>query len=181
MDDATPNRRRRRPQSPRPWGGAVSRQENLPTAERMRIIALHVAAVEAKGHRPGSPYVEHVYVSYLGPSATWPWQRLARVATASPSTIIDMANLAASLGLGTNLGLNSAISRTVNRLVLFDGARRADNTLAVRLALPDMPPSRLARLPFSVRVAHQHFSGSNRAIVNGSGHDAARIAEGVAQ
>jgi hypothetical protein len=91
-----------------------------------------------------------------------------------------MADLAGSLGLGANLGPHSAMSRTVNRLVLFDGARRAGNTLAVRLALPDMPPSRLARLPASVRIAHQHLSGSRRHVLDTSGHDAARIAEGVA-
>jgi hypothetical protein len=146
----------------------------------MQVIALHNPAVETNGHRPGSPYVEHVYVSSLGPSATWLWQRLARVATARPSTIIDMADLAASLGLGANLGPHSAMSRTVNRLVLFDGARRAGDTLAVRLALPDMPPNRLARLPASVRVAHQHLSGSRRQVLDTSGHDSARIAEGVA-
>ncbi len=158
----------------------MSRQASPPTPERMQVIALHNPAVEAKGHRPGSPYIEHVYVSYLGPSATWLWQRLARVATASSSTVVDMADLAASLGLGTNLGPNSAMSRTVNRLVLFDGARRAGNTLAVRLALPDMSANRLTRLPASVRIAHQHLGGSHRPALDTSGPDAARIAEGVA-
>lgn len=157
----------------------MSRQANPPTPERMQVIALHNPAVETKGHRPGSPYIEHVYVSYLGPSATWLWQRLARVATASPSTVIDMADLAASLGLGTHLGPNSAMSRTVNRLVLFDGARRAGNTLAVRLALPDMPANRLARLPVSVRIAHHHLGGSHQPALDTSGPDAARIADGV--
>jgi len=147
----------------------VSRQANLPTPERLQVTAWHNPAVEANGHRPGSPYIEHVYVSSLGPSATWLWQRLARIATARPSTIVDMPDLAASLGLGTNLGPNSAISRTVNRLVLFDSARRAGNTLAVCLALPDVPPNRLARLPVSGRPAPDT-----------SGPDAARIAEGVA-
>jgi hypothetical protein len=146
----------------------------------MQVIALQNPGVETKGHRPGSPYIEHVYVSYLGPSATWLWQRLARVATVSPSTVVDMADLAASLGLGTNLGPNSAMSRTVNRLVLFDGARRAGNTLAVRLALPDMPANRLARLPVSVRVAHQHLGGSHRPALDTSAADATRITEGVA-
>ena len=158
----------------------MSRQANLPTPERMQVIALHSPAVEANGHRPGSPYIEHVYVSTLGPSATWLWQRLARVATASPSTVIDMADLAAGLGLGTTLGPNSAMSRTVNRLVLFDGARRAGNTLAVRLALPDLLANRLARVPVSVRIAHQHLGGSHRPTLDTSDPDAARIAEGVA-
>jgi hypothetical protein len=72
------------------------------------------------------------------------------------------------------------MSRTVNRLVLFDGARRAGNTLAVRLALPDMPPNRLARLPISVRIAHQHLGGLHQPVLDSSGPDATRITEGVA-
>jgi hypothetical protein len=146
----------------------------------MQVIAVRNPAVEATGHRPGSPYVEHVYVSHLGPTATWLWQRLARVATAAPSTIIDMADLAASLGLGTNLGPNSAMSRTLNRLVLFDGGRRSGSTFAVRLALPDLPPNRLARLPVSVRVAHQHLGGSHRPALDTTGLGAAGVAQGVA-
>jgi hypothetical protein len=50
----------------------------------------------------------------------------------------------------------------------------------VRPALPDMPPNRLARLPVSVRIAHQHLSGSRRHDLDTTGHDTARIAEGVA-
>lgn len=158
----------------------MSRQANLPTPQRMQITAWHNPAVDADGHRPGSAYVEHVYVSSLGPSATWLWQRLARLATTRPSTIVDMADLAASLGLGTNLGPNSAMSRTVNRLVAFDGARRAGDTLAVRLALPDMPARRLERLPASVRAAHQHLAGSHHPAPDTSRYDASRVAEGAA-
>ena len=68
----------------------------------------------------------------------------------------------------------------IGYLELFDGARRAGNTLAVRLALPDLPPNRLARLPVSVRIAHQHLSGSARPDLDTSGRPAVRIADGVA-
>lgn len=75
--------------------------EGLAAAERMQVMPSQDPAVEARGHRPGTPYIEHVYVAFLGPSATWLWQRHARVATARPSTAIDMTELVASLGLAT--------------------------------------------------------------------------------
>jgi hypothetical protein len=67
----------------------------------MMVIALPDPVVEARGHRPGSPYIEHVWLSALGPASTWMWTRMARVAAARPTTLIDMADLAAGLGLGT--------------------------------------------------------------------------------
>jgi hypothetical protein len=128
----------------------------------MEITALRDPVVETHGHRPGSAYVEHVYVGVLGPSATWLWQRTARIATTRPSTAVDMVDLAASLGLGQGLGPNAAISRTIARLAWYDAARRAGDTLAVRLALPDVPLRRHARLSISARFAHQRLAAASR-------------------
>ena len=136
----------------------MSPQPHPSTPERMTVIAYRDPLVEARGHRPGSPYIEKVTLSALGPAASWLWTRLARIAANRPSTVIDMADLAASLGLSTELGPNSTISRTVARMVWFDAARRAGNTLAVRTALADLPARRLARLPTSARLAHQHLA-----------------------
>ena len=136
----------------------MSSQPHLPTPPRMMVIAYPDPLVEAHGHRPGSPYVERVWLSALGPASTWLWTRLARVAANQPSVVIDMADLAASLGLGTELGPNSTISRTLSRMVWFDAARRAGDTLAVRTALADLPARRLARAPASARIAHQHLA-----------------------
>jgi hypothetical protein len=157
----------------------MSRQTNLPTPERMLVVALPDPRIEARGHRPGSPYIEHVWLSSLGPASTWLWTRLARVAASRPSTVIDMADLAASIGLGTELGAKSTISRTIARVVWFDVARRAGNTLAVRTALPDLPARRLARLPASARMAHRHLAKSH-GIPASPGTDNLRVREGVA-
>ncbi|MGH9065066.1 MAG: hypothetical protein ACRD0L_14050 [Acidimicrobiales bacterium] len=137
-------------------------QTNLPTPERMQVIALDDPVVEAHDHRPGSPYVEAVWLELLGPSATWTWQRAARQAAARPSSVVDMADLATSLGLGNGLGTNAPLSRTLGRLVWFDAARGAGDTLAVRVALPDVAARRLARLSVSARLAHNHLAARVR-------------------
>ncbi len=94
----------------------------------------------------------------LGPSATWAWQRLARLAGTRPGVTIDTTDLATSLGLGSNLGPNAAVSRTLARLVAFGAARRGADTLAVRLALPDLPARRAATLSPTGRLAHDRLS-----------------------
>ena len=80
----------------------------------------------------------------------------------------------------------TVFDRMRNRVTLIEeveaalAARRADDTLAVRLALPELPARRLAQLPVSVRLAHQHLSGSHRAPASPGEPGTARIAEGVA-
>jgi hypothetical protein len=78
-----------------------------------------------------------------------------------PNSTLDATDLAVSLGLGENLGRNSAMSRTLARLVGFDGARRQGDILAVRLALPDLTERRLSRLSYSARLAHERFAHAN--------------------
>jgi hypothetical protein len=128
------------------------------TPARLTIGPWSDSVIEAHGHRPGSAYIEAVWLGVLGPSATWAYQRLARLAVARPGTSIDTVDLATSLGLGHNLGPNAMISRTLNRLVGFGAAVRNDSFLAVRLALPDLPARRVALLSPSARLAHQHLA-----------------------
>ncbi len=104
--------------------------------------------------------MEGVWLGVLGPSATWAWQRLARIATTRPGATIDSVDLATSLGLGDSLGPNAAISRTLGRLAAFDAARRGTDIIAVRIALPDLPARRTARLSPSARLAHEQLGHS---------------------
>lgn len=136
---------------------------HTPTPEHLHVVAYRDPRVEARGHRPGSPYIEAVYVGILGPTASWLWQRLARTAAVASVTELDTLELAASLGLGQDLGANAPLTRTINRLQHFDAARRHDDTLAVRLALPDLAPRRLARLSPSARLAHHHLTANRPA------------------
>ena len=135
-------------------------QTNQPTPPRLTIVAWSDTGIEAHGHRPGSPYVEGVWLGILGPSATWAWTRLARLASTRPGVTIDSTDLASSLGLGESLGASAAISRTLGRLVAFDVAQRRADIIAVRVALPDLPARRAARLSPSARLAHERLGHS---------------------
>ena len=135
-----------------------SQQINLETPARLNIVAWPDPVVEARGHNPGTPYVEAVWLGVLGPSTTLCWQRLARLAAARPGTAIDTVDLAVSLGLSGNLGRNAPISRTLGRMVSFGAALRSGDTLAVRRALPDVPDRMTARLSYNARLAHQHWA-----------------------
>ena len=135
-------------------------QVNRATPPRLAVVAWPDPVIEAHGHRPGSPYVETVWLGVLGPSATWAWQRLARIASTRPGATINSTDLATSLGLGQSLGPNAAISRTLSRLVAFDAAQRSAEVIAVRVALPDLPARRAARLSPSARVAHERLGQS---------------------
>jgi hypothetical protein len=135
----------------------VNRQVNLTTPALMVVTALDDPVTDSLGHRPGSAYVEDVWLGALGPSTTWAWLRLARAAQQSPGATIDMADLARSLGLGTGMGPNAPISRTLGRLVAFGAAQRSGDTLVVRRALPDVPQGLLASQAASARLAHERL------------------------
>lgn len=136
---------------------------SIPTPAVLQVVRWSDPLVEAAGHRAGSPYVEAVWLGVLGPSATWTWQRLARLAQVRPATRIDTVDLATSIGLGGNLGPNSSITRTLNRLHAFGVTQVVGDTIAVRTALPDVPERRLCRLSPSARLAHDHYCTSAQA------------------
>jgi hypothetical protein len=149
----------------------AARHPHLDTPSTLTVVPWPDPIVEAHGHRPGSPYVEACWLGVLGPSTTFCWQRLSRLASARPATAIDSTDLAVSLGLGEGLGRNAPISRTLNRTVAFGAAVRSGDTLALRRALPDVPQRMLGRLSYTARLAHQHWAQLAPQVANG--HEAA--------
>lgn len=133
-------------------------QRRAATPATLTVIPLADRFGEGSGHRPGDPYVEFCYLPILGPSATWCWQRLARLAAARPATTIDTVDLAVSLGLSESLEPNKQISRTLHRLSAFDVATLSGDTLAVRRRLPDLPDRHLHRLSYTARLAHERWA-----------------------
>ena len=127
------------------------------TPVQLYVIAWSDPVIEGLGHRPGSAYIEAVWLGLLGPTTTFAWMRLSRLAAARPSATVDAVDLAVSLGVGEGLGRHAPISRTLARMVALDAAHRAGDTLAVRLALPDIPERRVDRLSYSARIAHEHL------------------------
>ncbi len=137
----------------------IKRQHCLETPPKLKVTAWRDPLIEAAGHRPGAPYIEAVWTPVIGPSSALGWQRLARIAAAAqPELMIDSAEFAASLGLGRGLGRNAQISRTIARLEAFGTLHRSDDTLGVRLALPDVPEHQVARLCATAQLGHQRFA-----------------------
>ena len=136
----------------------IDRADATETPRHLVVTQWTEGAPTGGGHRPGSPYVEAVWLGGIGPSATWAWQRLARLAEARPGARIESPELALSLGLGERLGPNASLSRTLRRLEGFEVLQRNDDLLAVRVRLPDVSDRRLWRLSPSARAAHERFS-----------------------
>ena len=111
--------------------------------------------VEAQGYPVTSDYVETFWLPVLGPSATWALRRLAALAATPGGVRIRTVELARSLGLGASTGRNSAIVRTLERLVRFDMARCVDDVLEVRRFVGPLPGPQLSRLPHALQHAHQ--------------------------
>lgn len=97
-------------------------------------------------HDLRSAYVERYWLPVLGPSAVWLLRRIADGFDAHPDGFdLDLAEAAAALGLA---GQARRVQRTCERLVAFNVAQyREEGVLAVRRALPALPPGRVRKLP----------------------------------
>jgi hypothetical protein len=114
--------------------------------------------VEAHGFGPRSPYVEVVYLPLTGPASLVTYRRLGSLVELGLAPLdIDVADLAASVGLGSGTGRSAPMTRTLDRLTLFGLARwLPDGSYAVRRALAPLPEHRVRRLPGSARRFHEH-------------------------
>ena len=102
-----------------------------------------------------SEYVETVWLSVLGPSATWALRRLGTLVSAFPTgTWIDTAELGECLGLG---GGQALLRRTLRRLVMFSMAAVDGHTLLVRPRVGAVSPRMLERLPLILVSEHRRM------------------------
>ena len=136
---------------------------DLPPA--ITLVAWDDPLVEAHGFGPRSAYTETVWLSVIGPTASWLYRKLAVLVELGLDGIeIDLADLALGIGLGEGTGRNSMISRALARLVAYDVAHwRPDGAYAVRRALGPVTERRAARLPASVRRFHEQHTRLRRA------------------
>jgi len=118
--------------------------------------------IDALGHDPRSTYVEQFWLGILGPSTTWLLRRLAAGLDAFPTGFeLDLADTAASLGLGAKGGRHSPFMRALGRCCQFDLAMaRSDGALAVRRKVPPLNRRQVLRLPPSLVAAHQAWQES---------------------
>ena len=120
--------------------------------------------IDDMGHDPRSDYVERFWLGVIGPSCTWFLRRLSLGFDAEPDGFeLDVAECARALGLGTGLGRNAPLGRTITRCCQFGLTRRfGRDRLAVRRRLPPLARHHLARLPEALQDEHARWTGLSR-------------------
>ena len=127
--------------------------------------------VESIGHAVRSEYVERFWLGVLGPTATWLLRRCSdEVVTADSHVRVDLAVLAASLGLVHHAGRHNPFSRGFGRCIMFGLMRPTGGPhgsgLAVRTAVPPLTARHLARLPHELQVAHSDYLHTSSGVVS---------------
>ena len=130
---------------------------HIPDTGLLHLVPWRDELVESLGYDIRGSYVERFWLPILGPTATWILRRSADVFDAFPhGTTVDLADMAATLGLSFAAGKNSPFVRSLQRCVMFGFAQpthaHADG-LAVRRVAPPLPQRFVQRLPPSLAVA----------------------------
>lgn len=111
---------------------------------------------DGDGFDPRSGYVETYWLSILGPSSILTLRRFTEWLNDSPSGIvIALEDLAQSLGLGHSTSRQSAVVRTLDRLVAFGVAKIDWDAYAVRSAIPPLTARQVCRLPAYLAERHE--------------------------
>ena len=129
------------------------------SAEVLEIRPWPDPVIDSLGHDPRSAYVEQFWLGILGPSTTWLLRRLAAGLEAQPSGFpLPLADTARALGLGDKGGRHSPFMRALGRVCQFDlGQVRDEGSMVVRRKVPPLNRRQQARLPESLREAHQRW------------------------
>jgi hypothetical protein len=130
-------------------------------APRLAIEAWPDPVIDRLGHDPRSAYVERFWLSILGPSTVVLLRRLAVELDEHPEGVtLDLAETAASIGVGMKGGRQSAFMRTVDRVCRFGGARwQGPEQLGVRRKLPPLTRGQLVRLSPGLQKQHEAWVG----------------------
>ena len=103
-------------------------------------------------------YVEQCWAPLIGPSSTLLLRRLPWLWREGTSVSVDVGDLGRSLGLGSAVGRNTKISRTLQRVVHFGfGEPCAPGELDVYTEVPPLSERQLARVPMWTRVLHEQL------------------------
>lgn len=123
--------------------------------------------VDDIGHDPRSPYVERFWLAILGPSTTFLLRYLVERLDSAPDGFeLDLAECAASLGLGRLRAAGAAFPRTVARSCQFGAVRLPGGpVLEVRRRLPPLSARQLRRLPPTGQAAHARWVAEAAAAV----------------
>ena len=133
-------------------------------AGKLRITAWNDKSSDPYGYDPRSTYVEQFWLSILGPSTTWFLRICAKNLDNHSQALIELTDIARTLGIGYQGGINSAMVRTIIRACKYGVARpTSKNTLAVRRRIPPLTHRQLLRLPESLRRRHEEYIATDAA------------------
>lgn len=128
------------------------------SADHVVVAAWTDPKVDVHGFPVEGEYVEHFWVSTLGPTATLLLRRLAAIVTTHPSgATVDLPELAGGLGLVWVPGRPCPMRRAVERLVMFGAAAVRTERLVVRRSLPPLTARQIERLPAGLRAVHSQW------------------------
>jgi hypothetical protein len=132
-----------------------STQTWLAEHDPLSVVVLPDVVIDAVGFPADSAYAETYWLPVLGPSTLWLLRRMCSWLDLSPDGVeVPHAPLAGELGLGHAGGRNSALIRTLARLVTFDMATITGDELAVRRRVPPLARRHLMRLPPHLAELH---------------------------
>lgn len=138
----------------------------VPADGLLTVVPWCDPVVDRHGHPAQGDYVEWFWLPVLGPTATWLLRRLAAHAAHEPSgSLVDVADLAAALGVAWQPDHEGPFTRALSRCVMFGACAPVVDTvatLAVRLALPQLPARHLTRLPAVLRDMHTEWLADAR-------------------
>ena len=143
--------------SPRP-------QPNQVTHSALQVVPWKDEVVDALGLDPRSMYVEHFWLPVIGPTCTLLLRRTAaRLERREAGFLMDVDEMARSLGLGARQGRNSPFARAVVRCTTFELARwQGPGVLAVRRMMPPLARRFVLRLPVTLQEDHRRWMASAR-------------------
>jgi hypothetical protein len=99
--------------------------------------------------------VEYCILPLIGPTCCLLYRHVAPLILAAHHAEVALTDLARNLGLGTNIGPNSAVVKALARLEAFHiGAWRPDNQYALRRAVAPLTDRQAQRLPRLARTIH---------------------------
>lgn len=110
-------------------------------------------------------YVETFWLSTLGPTSTWLLRRLVAILGESSTPVrIDVAELAASLGIGSPHDRLGPLVKSLDRLVMFGVAQVRRDRIGVRRFVTPLTSKQIDRLPPHLQRSHEAWMTGRREI-----------------
>lgn len=108
-------------------------------------------------------YVEAFWLSTLGPTSTWLLRRLVTILGDRSSAVrLDVAELSASLGIGSEKDRLTPLVKALDRLVMFGVAQARRDRIGVRLFVPPLASKQIERLPAHLQRTHEAWMAGRR-------------------